>query len=81
MIVYSMLSEPPNREVLIVSVFGSRALCLAVSESDDREDGHVESMDTCHVVSSEDVQAAAARQKALHEAFGQILCSKVLLIC
>ncbi|CAL5220091.1 g2042 [Coccomyxa viridis] len=41
-----------------------------------QEGGPAESMETSREISKEDMQAAAARQKASHEAFGQVLRSK-----
>ena len=58
---------------------GVRVLGLAGMGMDGLEDGPVEDMETCREVSKEEVQAAAARQKALHDAFGQILRSKVCI--
>ena len=60
-----------------MSAFRCRALWLAGTDGEDQQGSDVESMDTCREVSKEDMQAAAARQKASHEAFGQILRSKV----
>ena len=68
---------PLAKRVIHDKVIISRALCLAVKDVDEQEDDPMESMDACHVVSKEDMQAAAGRQKASHKAFGQLLRSKV----
>lgn len=56
---------------------GSRVLWLA--DDEEQEGDPAESMETSHEISEEEMQAAAARQKASHEAFGQVLRSKVRL--
>ena len=51
---------------------------LRPADADDKEqEDAAEGMETCREISEEEMQAAAARQKASHEAFGQVLRSKV----
>ncbi len=56
---------------------GLRGLWPADTDEKKQEGGPAESMETSREISKEDMQAAAARQKASHEAFGQVLRSKV----
>ena len=60
---------------------GVKVLGLAGTGMDGLEDSPVEDMETCREVGKEEMHAAAARQKALHDAFGQILRSKVCITC
>ena len=52
---------------------------LWLVDDKEQEGDPAESMETSREISEEEMQAAAARQKASHEAFGQVLRSKVPL--